>query len=83
MTLNDHGDLLLRSAGGDLSLRKPVAYQMIGDVRRSVDAALVANNDGAVHFMLGIYDHSLPLVIDPVLTYSTYFGGHNGAIIDS
>jgi hypothetical protein len=78
MTLNDHGDLLLRSAGGDLSLRKPVAYQMIGDVRRSVDAALVANNDGAVHFMLGIYDHSLPLVIDPVYVFSSYLGGTGG-----
>ena len=78
MALNDRGDLLLRSAGGDLSLRKPVAYQMIGDARRSVDAALVANDDGAVHFKLGMYDHSRPLVIDPVYVFSSYLGGTGG-----
>ena len=29
-------------------------------------------------FALGDYDHSQPLVIDPVLTYSSYFGGNYG-----
>ena len=28
-----------------------------------------------VHFALGPYDHAKPLVIDPVLSYSTYLGG--------
>jgi YD repeat-containing protein len=31
-----------------------------------------------VGFALGTYDHTLPLVIDPVLVYSTFLGG-NGA----
>ena len=30
-----------------------------------------------VHFALGPYDHSKPLVIDPELVYSTYLGGDN------
>ena len=29
-------------------------------------------------FAIGNYDHGLPLVIDPVLGYSTYFGGNFG-----
>src|SRR3569833_1024061 len=78
MSQTDHGDLLLRSAGGDLTLRKPIAYQIIGDARRSIDASLVANDHGAVHFKLGTYDHTLPVVIDPVYVFSSYLGGTGG-----
>src|SRR5208337_170283 len=28
-----------------------------------------------IHFAVGLYDHAQPLVIDPVLVYSTYLGG--------
>ena len=31
--------------------------------------------DGSVHFELGAYESTLPLVIDPSLVYSTYLGG--------
>ena len=31
-----------------------------------------------VAFAVGKYDHSQPLVIDPVLSFSTYFGGTAG-----
>ena len=31
-----------------------------------------------VGFQVGAYDSSLPLTIDPVLSYSTYLGGNNG-----
>ena len=28
-----------------------------------------------MHFNVGVYDHTRQLVIDPTVTYSTYFGG--------
>src|SRR5439155_2963380 len=33
-----------------------------------------------IEFEVGEYDHDLPLVIDPVLSYSTYCGGNGGDV---
>jgi hypothetical protein len=40
-----------------------------------VPARFVARKDGSFGFAMGRYNRSQPLVIDPVLTYSTYLGG--------
>ena len=31
-----------------------------------------------VRFEIGSYDHGVPLVIDPIVSYSTYLGGSTG-----
>ncbi len=36
-----------------------------------------------IGFSIGHYDHTQPLVIDPVLTYSTYFGGSDVDFVTS
>jgi len=46
--------------------------------RQSVHAGFVLDAENRVHFALGPYDHTRPLVIDPVLVYSTYLGGSGG-----
>jgi hypothetical protein len=56
--------------------------------RQSVEARFVLDAENRVHFALGPYDHTRPLVIDPVLVYSTYLGGSggdgaNGIAVDS
>ena len=38
-------------------------------------ASFLLDAHNRVHFALGPYDHTRPLVIDPVLSYSTYLGG--------
>ena len=68
-------------AGGNLRLgkamqKRPVAYQVVDGKRVRVPAAFDLSN-GRVSFRLGSYDHRRPLVIDPVLAYSTYLGGPN------
>jgi hypothetical protein len=55
---------------------------------KSVEARFVLDPHNRVHFALGPYDHTQPLVIDPVLIYSTYLGGSNfdeanGIAVDS
>ena len=68
------GDLVLAVAAGETRFHKPVIYQMAGDRRVSIQGGYQIA-DGKVGFALGDYDHSKPLVIDPVLSYLTYLGG--------
>jgi hypothetical protein len=69
------GDLVLRAGKSELRLLKPVTYQESAGKRTPVIASykLLASNRAA--FSIGSYDRSKPLVIDPVLVYSTYLGG--------
>lgn len=69
------GDLIVHIGGGVLRQHKPVAYQERDGERQSVEAAYVVQGRRRVAFHLGDYDPSRPLVIDPVLVYSTYLGG--------
>jgi len=76
-SLDAQGNLVLRTSGGDVVEHAPVAYQTINGVRHSVASRFVIGRGGQVGFQVGRYDHSRPLVIDPVmiLSYSTYLGG--------
>lgn len=73
------GDLLLQPETGEpIRMRQPVAYQQdAAGVRQIVAAAYRRDASGEVAFELGAYDHGRELVIDPVILYSTYFGGSN------
>ena len=73
------GDLLLQPQSGDsIRMRRPIAYQLGGDgVRQPVTAAFARRDDGNFGFALGSYDHKRQLIIDPVILYSTFFGGSN------
>ncbi len=46
-------------------------------MRQAVDGGYRVINRNTVAFAIGKYDHQLPLVIDPVLSFSTYFGGNS------
>jgi hypothetical protein len=71
----EHGDLVLRSAGGEVRLRRPYTYQEVNGTRREIHGGYAMNSKNEVGFRLASYDRTRPLVIDPVLAYSTYLGG--------
>jgi hypothetical protein len=74
-SLTAHDDLQLHLGdAGDLTLHHPVAYQEIAGLRKEVAAHYVTNGND-VGFELGPYDKNQPVVIDPVLTFSTFVGG--------
>jgi len=73
--VDEAGDLLLTLDGGAVRQPKPFVYQEVAGARREVEGGYALGADGLVGFALGGYDPALPLVIDPVLVYSTYLGG--------
>jgi hypothetical protein len=73
--IDSRGDLILHTTGGDAKFQKPVVYQMLGAERREVAANYALASHNRVMFAVAKYDQSLPLVIDPILTYSTFLGG--------
>ncbi|HEX8812863.1 MAG TPA: SBBP repeat-containing protein, partial [Terracidiphilus sp.] len=75
MRTDEAGDLILATSAGPVQLHKPVAYQSKNGARQPVDARFAFKGKNQVAFELGPYDHSRELVIDPTVTYSTYFGG--------
>jgi len=75
MRLDEAGDLVLRVGREQVRQLKPVAYQEIAGVRRPVEARYKVLSRNEAGFTLGSYDRSKPLVIDPVLVYSSYLGG--------
>jgi hypothetical protein len=75
------GDLILGLGDGEVRFRRPVSYQTVDGARREVQSRyrLLPPADGAgwrVGFEVDSYDRDRTLVIDPVLVYSTYLGGH-------
>ncbi len=74
LALKANGDL----AVGSVRIHKPVAYQNFGRLRRRVPARYIMEGKNQAVFDVRGYDPSLPLVIDPVVSYSTYLGGAGG-----
>jgi hypothetical protein len=75
ISIDAHGDLVVRAGDAELREQAPVAYQESGGVRHTVRASYRIVHGNSVAFDLGDYDPALPLVIDPTISYSTYLGG--------
>ena len=71
------GDLVIKIAGGEVRQHRPVTYQEVGGKRREVASRYVMQGKGKVGIKVGEYDRTQRLVIDPVLSYSTYLGGND------
>src|ERR1035437_9601499 len=65
------GSLVVPLEGTELRERAPLVYQERAGARQVVAGRFLIHADGTVGFRLGDYDAALPLVIDPVLSYST------------
>jgi hypothetical protein len=69
------GDLVLKTASGDLRFGAPEVYQTEADgTRRAIQGKYVLRGAREAGFEIAAFDRSKPLTIDPVLTYSTFVG---------
>src|SRR6266850_808926 len=75
LEIDAQGELVLHVAGGVIRQRVPVIYQEIDGVRTKIEGRYVLKDKHRVGFQVAAYDLARPLVIDPVLVYSTYLGG--------
>ncbi len=71
----NNGDVIVNAGGAEIRQRKPVVYQMVDGRRRELEGGYVVHAHNEVAFEVARYDAAKPLVIDPVLVYSTYLGG--------
>ena len=75
LRVNARGDVVLSVAGGEMVLQKPVVYQMLKGQRHEIPGRYILAKGHQVSFSVPSYDKSVPLILDPVLNYSTYLGG--------
>lgn len=73
--LEDDGGAVLDTGEGAIRLRRPVIYQEVDGTRNEIRGGYVLKGDRTIAFQLASYDRARPLVVDPVLVYSTYLGG--------
>ena len=75
LEVDEQGDLVLRKERGGVRQHRPRVYQEIRGEQREVEGRYVLLGPALVRFEVGPYDTRRPLVIDPVLSYSSYLGG--------
>ncbi len=75
VSLGTDGSLRLKTSVREVRWNKPVVYQEVDGQRRNVEGRFQLLARNRVGFVLGPYDRSRDLIIDPILGYATYFGG--------
>jgi hypothetical protein len=76
LRIDAQGNLIITTSAGELVQHAPVIYQKLADgTRQSINGGYVIRRAREVEFRVAKHDRRLPLVIDPVLSYSTYYGG--------
>ena len=85
-----HGHLLAVDSTFNIQNSKPTSANLKSTIqnRKLIDGRYVLKSKGEVSFEIASYDRTLPLIIDPVLSYSTYLGGSdmdygNGIAVDA
>jgi Abnormal spindle-like microcephaly-assoc'd, ASPM-SPD-2-Hydin/Beta-propeller repeat len=88
LSINTNGDLVLKKGAGELHFQAPIVYQQSQGKRTQVGGSYAVSGTNRVAFNVAAHDNTKPLVIDPVLAYSTFLGGSSydqasGIAIDS
>ncbi len=82
LSITESGALEVSMKKGKYLHNKPFTYQVIDGERVEIESAFrlveSAGKEGnAYGFVVASYDKDFPLIIDPTLDYSTYFGGNS------
>ena len=88
LRIDEQGNLLLKIGSEEIVQSLPTVYQDQEQGRVNITGKYIIKEKNEVGFVVGAYDVNKPLVIDPILTYSTYIGGEStdvglGVAVDS
>ena len=71
---------MLKLGTDEIRQPRPSVFQVVNGVTVSVPGQYQLKDCDSFIFRVGQYEHRLPLTIDPLLTYSSYFGGKAGDV---
>jgi photosystem II stability/assembly factor-like uncharacterized protein len=74
------GSLIIAVNGSEVQLKKPVIYQTTNNGSRKEIKSGYRVNGNSVQFIVGKFDEDKPLIIDPILSYSTFLNGATSEI---
>ncbi|MFO1501165.1 MAG: SBBP repeat-containing protein [Verrucomicrobiota bacterium] len=69
------GDLRIELGPTELLIHRPRVFQEKAGQTSLVRGDFEVNSGKTLRFTLGPYDHTVPLIIDPVVSFSSYAGG--------
>ncbi|HSY73963.1 MAG TPA: SBBP repeat-containing protein, partial [Dongiaceae bacterium] len=78
ISINTQGELVLKVGDSEIRQPAPVVYQMAGGEHKEIGGGYKMVDANTITFAVGNYDRALPLIIDPTIAFSTYFGGTAG-----
>ena len=81
LKINNQGSLEMMSGKQKLFQHKPIIYQMVNNKKVMIEGSYEFVANRAVRFKTKKYDKSRPLIIDPVLEFSTLLGGEQSEMI--
>ena len=80
LAVDSEGNLILTKDGTKLQFQMPLIYQTIEGKQSRLWGTYTLRDATHVGFTLGHYDSTKPLVIDPVLVYSSFLGGSSDTV---
>ncbi|MFK8102145.1 MAG: HYR domain-containing protein, partial [Saprospiraceae bacterium] len=78
--VNAKGELILDTRFGAVKQKQLELYQIVNQQKVSVEGEF-AQTDAGIHFVVGNYDATKDLIIDP-LVWSTFIGGNSDEVVN-
>jgi len=75
LSLDEDANLIIDTIDDKIVQHAPTIYQEINGIKQIIKGGYILHDKNHVGFQVSSYDTALPLVIDPMLSYSTYLGG--------
>jgi len=76
LNIDKQGNLVIRAGKEKLVQKAPVVYQEVNGTRQQIAGSYVKKGAHEVGFQVASYDAGKTLYIDPVFSFSTFFGGN-------